>query len=261
MVALGKIKVRGNMQISRRTKFSLSQLLAVVEKPTVYVLFEKFGLEPQLVSSPAGISDQITSSSEEVLSDLLIELIHTNRTLRNQTNPKYKFDDQYSILKKSLLLDGYKIEEQAIEALDPNFQGHEPVEDALLKELNNSLLQNTIGIERSVKASAEDFVKAQPDYNGSLTNIRIALETLIREIAFAQGFTTSRNGNTWGPSLAYLKSNGFIDQQEEQALASVFTFISNGAHVPLGFSHEEFVRLGRNLCSSMCYFVVKKYNA
>lgn len=249
------------MQISRRTKFSLSQLLAVVEKPTVYVLFEKFGLEPQLVSSPAGISDQITSSSEEVLSDLLIELIHTNRTLRNETSPKYKFDDQYSILKKSLLLDGYKIEEQAIYALDPNFQGHEPVEDALLKELDNSTLQNTDGIKQSVKKSAEYFVKAQPDYNGSLTNIRIALETLIREVAFAQGFTTSRSGNTWGPSLAYLKGNYFITQQEEQALSSVFTFISNGAHVPLGFSHEEFVRLGRNLCSSMCYFVVKKYNA
>lgn len=249
------------MQISRRTKFSLSQLLAVVEKPTVYVLFEKFGLEPQLVSSPAGISDQITSSSEEVLSDLLIELIHTNRTLRNETSPKYKFDDQYSILKKSLLLDGYKIEEQAIYALDPNFQGHEPVEDALLKELDNSTLQNTDGIKQSVKKSAEYFVKAQPDYNGSLTNIRIALETLIREVAFAQGFTTSRSGNTWGHSLSYLKGNYFITQQEEQALSSVFTFISNGAHVPLGFSHEEFVRLGRNLCSSMCYFVVKKYNA
>ena len=142
--ALGKIKVQGIMQISRRTKFSLSQLLAVVEKPTVYVLFKKFGLEPQLVSSPAGISDQISSSSEGVLSDLLIELVQTNRTLRNQTNPKYKFDDQYSILKKSLLLDGYKVEGQAIEALDPNFQGHEPVEDALLKELVNSSLLTRI---------------------------------------------------------------------------------------------------------------------
>lgn len=249
------------MQISRRTKFSLSQLLAVVEKPTVYVIFEKFGFEPQMVSSPAGISDQVTSSAEDVLSDLLVELVHINRTLRNQTTPRYKFDDQYSVLKKSLLLDGYKIEDQSIEALDPNFQGHEPVEDALLKELDRSSLQNKSGIQQSIKASADDFVKAQPDYNGSLTNIRIALETLIREIAFTQTFTTSRTGNTWGPSLAFLKSNGFIDQKEEQALASVFTFISNGAHIPLGFSHEEFVRLGRNMCSSMCYFVVKKYNA
>ncbi|TOK92651.1 DUF4145 domain-containing protein, partial [Vibrio parahaemolyticus] len=86
-----------------------------------------------------------------------------------------------------------------------------------------------------------------PDYNGSLTNIRIALETLVREIAFDKGFTTTRTGNTWGPSLNYLKTNGFIDQKDENALSSVYTFISNGAHIPLGFSQEEFVRLGRNL--------------
>ena len=51
-----------------------------------------------------------------------MEIIQTNKTLRNQTSPKYKFDDQYSILKQSLLLDGYKIEDDIIESLDPNFK-------------------------------------------------------------------------------------------------------------------------------------------
>lgn len=249
------------MQVSRRTKFSLAQLLSVVERPTVYVIFDKFGFNLELVSSPAGISSEINSAEDGVLSDLLVEVIQTNRTLRNQTSPKYKFDDQYSITKKSLLLDGYLVESDCIKALDPNFVGHEPVEDALLKELDNSSLQNNVGIKRAIKASADDFVKAQPDYNGSLTNIRIALETLVREISLAKGFTTTRSGNSWGPSLGHLKICGFIDQKEESALSSVFTFISNGAHIPLGFSHEEFVRLGRNLCSSMCYFVIKKHNA
>ncbi|GLR62924.1 hypothetical protein [Marinospirillum insulare] len=249
------------MQVSRRTKFSLSQLLGVIEKPTVSVILDKFGFDPQMASSPAGISNEVTFASEDVLAEMLIEIAHTNKTLRNQTSPKYKFDDQYSILKKSLLLDGYKIENDAIESLDPNFKGHEPVEDALLKELDNSALQNSDNIKRSINASADDFVKAQPDYNGSLTNIRIALETLVREIACSKGFSPTGSGNTWGPSLAYLKTASFIDQNEEKALASVFTFISNGAHIPLGFSHEEFVRLGRNMCSSMCYFVIKKYNA
>lgn len=249
------------MQVSRRTKFSLIQLLGIIEKPTVYVILDKFGFDPQMASSPAGISNEVTLASEDILTDMLVEIVQTNKTLRNQTSPKYKFDDQYSILKQSLLLDGYKIENDAIESLDPNFKGHEPVEDALLKELDNSTLQNSDKIKRSINASADDFVKAQPDYNGSLTNIRIALETLVREIAYSKGFSSTGGGNTWGPSLAYLKSVSFIDQNEEKALASVFTFISNGAHIPLGFSHEEFVRLGRNMCSSMCYFVIKKYNA
>ena len=249
------------MQVSRRTKFSLSQLLGVIEKPTVYVIMDKFGFDPQMASSSAGISNEVIFALEDILSEILIEIVKTNKTLRYQTSPKYKFDDQYSILKKSLLLDGYKIENDAIESLGPNFKGHEPVEDALLKELESSTLQNSDNIKLAINASADDFVKTQPDYNGSLTNIRIALETLVREIACTKGFSPAGGGNTWGPSLAYLKSNGFIDQNEEKALSSVFTFISNGAHIPLGFSHEEFVRLGRHMCSSMCYFVIKKYNA
>jgi len=249
------------MQVSRRTKFSLAQLLSVVDRPTVYVIFDKFGFDPQEVSSPAGISDEITSADDQTLSELIIEVIETSRTLRNDTSPKYKFDDQFSILEKSLLLDGYLIEGKSIKALDPNFIGFDPVEDALINELNSSSIQNKGGIIRSVKASADDFVKAQPDYNGSLTNIRIALETLVREIALAKGFTTARTGNTWGPSLGYLKTNGFIDQKDENALASVYTFISNGSHIPFGFTEAEFVRLGRNMCTSMCYFVIKKYNA
>lgn len=250
------------MQISRRTKYSLCQLLGVIEKPTVHVIMDKFGLNPELASFPPGICEEVTSASEDVLTDILLEIARTYKTLRNQTSPKYKFDDQYSILQKSLLLDGYKIQDETISSLDPNFKGHDPVEDELIKELENSNLQNRDKIICSINASAEDFVKAQPDYNGSLTNVRIALETIVREIAIKRGFVSSRvGGNTWGPSLAHIKSDGFIDQNEEKALASVYTFISNGAHVPLGFSHEEFVRLGRNMCSSMCYFVIKKYNA
>lgn len=249
------------MQVSKRTKFSLSQLLSIIERPTVHVLFDKFGFNSQLVSSLVDISSDINSAEDSVLSDLLIEVIQSNRVLRSQTSPKYKFDDQYSILKKSLLLDGYLIENDSIRALDPNFVGYEPVEDALLKELDKSILKNKVGIKRAVEASAHDFIKAQPDYNGSLTNIRVALETLVREIAIDEGFTTTRSGNTWGPSLGHLKVCGFIDQKDEDALSSVFTFISNGAHIPLGFSQEEFVRLGRNMCYSMCYFVIKIYNA
>ena len=55
------------MQVSRRTKFSLSQLLGVIEKPTVYVILDKFGFDPQMTSSPAGISNEVTAASEDTL--------------------------------------------------------------------------------------------------------------------------------------------------------------------------------------------------
>jgi hypothetical protein len=249
------------MQISRRTKFSLTQLLSVLERPTAHVIFDKFGFDPQAVSSPINISDEIMYADNQILSDLIIEVIETKKTLRIGVSPRLKFDNQFSILEKSLLLDGYLIEEKSIKALDPNFMGFEPVEDALIKELDDSVLQNKAGVIQSVKASADDFIKAQPDYNGSLTNIRIALETLVREIALEKGFTATRPDKMWGASLGHLKTSGFIDQKDENALSSVFTFISNGSHVPLGFSQAEYVRLGRNMCTSMCYFVLKTYNA
>jgi hypothetical protein len=249
------------MQISRRTKFSLAQLLTVLERSTVRVIFDKFGFDPQAVSSPENISEEITDADDQNLSDLILEVIETNKTLRTGVSPRYKFEEQFSILKKSLLLDGYLVEEKSIKALDPNFVGFDPVEDALIKELNDSVLQNKAGVIQSVKASADDFVKAQPDYNGSLTNIRIALETLVREIALEKGFTGTRPDKMWGSSLGHLKTSGFIDQKDENALSSVFSFISNGSHIPLGFSQAEYVRLGRNMCTSMCYFILKKYNA
>ncbi|WP_088134338.1 hypothetical protein [Vibrio gazogenes] len=249
------------MQVSRRSKFSLAQLLSVIEKPTVFVIFDKFGFTPRAVASPAGIAEELLSASDTLLSDVILEVVHTARTLRNKTSPKYQFDDQFKILEKSLLLDGYQIESNSVKALDPNFVGREPVEDALIKEAQKSSIVHKQDIVNAITRSADDFIKAQPDYNGSLTNIRIALETLVREIAFDKGFSTVRTGNTWGPSLNYLRTKGFIDQKDENALSSVYTFISNGAHIPLGFSQEEFVRLGRNLCYSMCYFVIKKFNA
>jgi hypothetical protein len=35
-----------------------------------------------------------------------------------------------------------------------------------------------------------------------------------------------------------------------------------GDHVESGITkEEEFVKLGNNICASMCYFAIKKYNA
>ena len=249
------------MQISKRSKISLAQLLGVLDCQTIHVLFDKYDFDSYQANSLIGINDEIKSGSEMQLSELIGEVIRTSTTLRNGASPKYKYDDQLDEFKKSLLLDGYEIKEKTIKSLDPNFIGKEPVEDELVNEIDKSDLDQKDEIISCLTASASDFVKAEPDYNGSLTNIRICLETIVRKVAFTKGFSTTRSGNTWGPSLSYLKTNGFFTEKEEKTLASIYTFVSDGAHVPIGFSEEEFVRLGRNICASMCYFVIKKHNA
>lgn len=249
------------MQISKRSKISLSQLLGVLDSQTVHVLFDKYNLNSYQASSVIGINDEIKSGSERQLSELIGEIIRISSTLRNGVSPRYKYEDLFNEFRKSLLLDGYEIAEKTIKSLDPNFEGKEPVEDELVNEICKSGLDENNEIISCLNASASDFIKALPDYNGSLTNIRICLETIVRKIALKKDFVTDRSGNTWGPSLSHLKTKGFLTEKEEKALASIFTFVSDGAHVPIGFSEEEFVRLGRNICASMCYFVIKKYNA
>jgi len=66
---------------------------------------------------------------------------------------------------------------------------------------------------------------------------------------------------SWGEVIAYLKSSGFITSQEEEELAGVFTFVSPGAHSSVGLNEMKMTRLGRSLAASMCYFLIKSYNA
>jgi hypothetical protein len=250
------------MQISRRTKITLAQLLGVIDQQVIKVILDKYGLEPYAPFTVIDISEEMKAASDEQLAAVILEVANTGAVLRDSTTPKYKYDAQFKELRKSLLLDGYQIENESVKALDPNYEGKEPVEDALLDELEKSEIDNDDEVKKRILASASDFIKTPSDFNGSLTNIRVALETTIRKSAINKGFVNSNpSGNSWGPSLAYLKLNGFFSEKEEKALAAVYSFISDGAHIPIGFNEEEFVRLGRNICASMCYFAIKKYNA
>ena len=131
------------MQISKRTRISLSQLLAVIDRQIIRVILDKYGLNEDAVSSATSIRDEIASSPIDELTELVQEVITTSSTLRNSVSPRYKYDDRFEEFRKSLLLDGYKIEDKSISALDPNHEGKEPVEDALLIELENSGLDNS----------------------------------------------------------------------------------------------------------------------
>jgi len=42
-------------------------------------------------------------------------------------------------------------------------------------------------------------------------------------------------------------------------MAKLYGFISDGSHIPLGFTEEEYARYGRNLAMSKCYYIIKKY--
>jgi hypothetical protein len=143
--------------------------------------------------------------------------------------------------------------------IEPQIDGQEPVEDDLTKALGSSGLPQAVEVQRLLVASADAFRRG--DHNGCLSNVRVALETLARDIADQRRaqHVGRYDPARWGQVLAFLRTSQFIADHEEKGTAGVYSFVSQGAHAPVGLTEDEFVRFGRNLAVSMCYFLVKRY--
>ena len=124
-------------------------------------------------------------------------------------------------------------------------------------------LDEDSAIEKAVEDSSKNFVAEPPDFNGSTTNVRIALETVARRAArtTAKKLGGGYPEDSWGKALQFLRSSGVIELSEEEILARVYSFISPGAHVPKGVTAEEWARLARTFGLSSAYFLLKKYEA
>lgn len=247
------------MVVTKRTKLSLCQFLDLFDQDVVHILLEKHDITAWGYSQTE-ISQALSEASQGSSESLIDELVRTNGDLRNRVSPRYRFDERWKDFKKCLLLDGFNVEEKAILRLEPVIESTEPVEDDLSNELNISTLASATEVIRHIKLSAESFRNSSPDYNACLSHSRIALETIVRAIAKYKGLEINENSKAWGKSLLYIRETGLITSKEEGAIASTYTFISDGTHIPVGFTEEEFVRFGRNLAMSVCYFVIKKFN-
>ena len=169
---------------------------------------------------------------------------------------------------RCLLLDGYHVTGDysvgyAVVALDPTIEAVGSVDDDLTAELARSNLRDRLETIRLMKNSADDFCKSPPDFNGALTSARVSLETLAKNISECFWASTPMVGDPtkFGASIAYLRSQaGFLSQKEETGIAGVYAFVSPGAHIPVGLTEEEMVRLGRTMIAAMCYFLIKRYN-
>src|SRR5262249_42459991 len=154
-------------------------------------------------------------------------------------------------------LNGYRIEDRELRAIDPTIEGAEPLEDDLSLELGKSGLVEADEILRLLNNSADAYRRQPPDYNGCLSNGRVALETLARGIAKARktAHPGSFDETKWGQVLEYLRTSGLITKRQEEGIAGVYSLVSEGAHAPVGLTEQEFARLGRSLVNAMCYFL------
>src|SRR5438132_11716431 len=248
--------------LSWRTKISLRQFLRLQTIESLNTLLLKNGFAiPTSGVSAYEVESVLLNGMEEQLYSLLGEILRTQGTLRYEVSPRYRFDERFDDLQRCLLLDGIRIENRELVVIEPTIDGAIPLEDDLALELRKSGLPDQEAIVLTLNNSAEAFRRATPDYNGCLSNARVALQTLATNIAKQRRATHagSFDQNTWGQVLAYLRTSCLINEQEEKGLSGVFTFVSPGAHSPLGLDEGEMTRLGRSLIVSMCYFLVKRH--
>lgn len=178
----------------------------------------------------------------------------TNTTIRVHAPVKHVFDTAVNQLERWLLHDGWAIEDNHLVRVAPAAEITTGVRDRLLEELGSSGLDPDGSIADALEHSSRAFASAPPDYNAAITHGRIALETLARTAARRRGSTT----DTWGAALAFLRDVSILDTDEEQILARIYTFISPGAHVTRGVSHEEWATLARAFGLSATYFLLRK---
>jgi hypothetical protein len=251
--------------IGSRTRHSLAQFLELHETDFVVVLVSKHGIRISVGNGSAlfDLNNCLRSASDEHLLSLLEEIARTSGDLRFRVNPKYRHDERFSDLCRCLQLDGYVLEGKALTQTDPSVGDAPALDDDLLRELKASGLSDAEEIAAKINASSESFRSSPQNYNACLNDVRVALETLARTIAVAQQKSDSPayEKTKWGSVLGFLRTVGFITQEEEKGLAGVYGFVSPGSHRPVGISEEEMARLGRSLALGMCWFLIKTYRA
>ncbi|MDX9900795.1 MAG: hypothetical protein RBT22_04765 [Aliarcobacter sp.] len=237
------------MNLTNRTKLSLTQFLDIFEKSQIKILFEKYSI----FSNCRNIEDIKHAVLSNNLQELIKELIFAKQTFRNKINPKYTFEERWSDFEKCLFLDGYKIQNKEIISIEPTIDGVVAFEDKLTNELINSTFSKKEEVKDLINESAEAF--KNNDFNQCLSKARISLETIVRTIAIDK----YNFNDSWGNALSKLKTESFITQKEEELMGKLYSFISDGSHIPLGFTEQEYVRYSRNLATSKCYYIIKKY--
>ena len=262
------------MSLSTRSIISLTQFLELQDQDFLSAFLEKHGLSGLPRWSNKTVFDSLRSILESATPDQLSALLEEiSRTggkhqgdyesdLRARVTPKYRYDDRREDLVHCLELDGYRLSEQGLTPVDPTVEDAAPPEDDLSAEVRGSGLPQSDEILEKLSSSTDAFRRSEPDYNACLTNARVALETLAKSIAKARQTThpSSFQEDKWGQVLAYLRTSGLITKQEEEGVSGVYTFISPGAHRPIGLTEQEMARLGRSLAVSVCYFLIKLYN-
>lgn len=175
-----------------------------------------------------GLLNTLRDLDARTLMLALAEVVATTGDLRARVNPKYRFDERLHDLTQCLLLDGYIIKSKMLVQTDPSITDAAPLEDDLIDALQKSGAPRAQEIIAKINDSAGAFRSTPPDYNASLVNARVALETLAGDVAAhnasQQPTPPTYNPSKWGEVLVFLRSSGEITVEEEKGWLACSVF-------------------------------------
>src|SRR5260221_1218977 len=204
---------------SKRTKASLVQLLMQVQATDLFLLLVKHDVVDQGMSNSflpqnyewfsKATYEAIFAAVPDRVAAVVDEVAATSGAIRSKCQPKHPVDERFLDFERSLELDGYRIDQRKLLAIDETIGASPPVDDDLVSALHLSGLKETGEIISALENSANDFRKNPSDLNGCLANARVALETLGRSIA-SSAMGKDFNDIKWGVALDHLSKSGFI---------------------------------------------------
>lgn len=251
--------------LSRQVLASMAQLLFTLSHDGRYTLIYKhFGVD---ISNYGGGQRAFLNLFEDqdwdAIMSLLKELASRSTAIRVQALSGSVFDERWEDLRKWLLYDGWNVEENELVRIAPAAEEATGTREKLLEDLAVSGLDADHAIAGFVEDAAASFTADTPDFNDSVTKVRLSLETLARRAAWdiSDRGPGDYTDDSWGRALLYLRQHNVIEQAEEEVLARIYTFISPSAHVPKGMSDEEWARLARTFGLGGTYFLLQKYRA
>ena len=106
---------------SEQCKLSLCQFLAEQPKPSLEILLRKHELVAEGYDLES-ITEIVLDATSAQIQSLISEILRTRQTLRYDITPRYRFDERWNVLERSLFLDGYRIEAEQLVPVDPTIE-------------------------------------------------------------------------------------------------------------------------------------------
>jgi hypothetical protein len=250
--------------LSRQALVAIAQVLESIQwQGREMLLFKHLGQSVEGNRSLEDLFREVRDSPEPAVHGLVVELVENADSVSKRATTRYVYHESLRDLVRWLKHDGLAVSNGRLSEIAPAADETTELREYMLDSLSASGVDSDGAIARCLKQSSASFNADPANFNDAATQVRIALETLVRRAAstLAARRSVQYPDDSWGKALELLRRLDLLNTNEEKALASIYTLLSPGAHLPTGISDEQWARLARTWGLSAMYFVLRRVSA